>query len=135
MTRRTLSPVQRRLAAVIALAALTLVCFGLARIGPLNPVYFQMVPVAANGGVTEIDLQPVPEGPAVSFMRAPTQAGGVFPLAPIARLIPDPLPPPQFQWLCDQGGDLIVHLGNGKEVVYGPCYRPASIDRLWSEIR
>jgi len=38
-----------------------------------------------------------------------------------------------FQWFCD-AGDLTVTLSNSRHVTYGPCYRPASIDRLWAEI-
>ncbi len=123
-----------RLAILIALLAAALLGLGVARIGPLSPVYSQAIPVAANGGVTEIDLVPAPEGPPVSFKRVPTTAGGVFPLGPAERFIPDPLPAPLFQWLCDRGGDMVVILGNGKEVTYGPCYRPASINRLWAEL-
>ena len=29
---------------------------------------------------------------------------------------------------------MVVTLGNGKEVIYGPSSRPASINRLWTEL-
>ncbi len=123
----------KSLAILVALVVAVLLGVGL-RIGPLSPVYSQSIPVASSGGVTEIDLVPVPEGPPLSFKRVPTAAGGVFPLSPVERFIPDPLPAPLFQWLCDRGSDMEVILGNGKEVTYGPCYRPASINRLWADL-
>lgn len=123
-----------RLAIVIALVATALLGLGVARIGPLNPEYSRSIAVAASGGVTEIDLTPVPEGPPLSFKLVPTTAGGDRPLKPVERFVPDPLPPPQFQWFCDRGSDMLVILANGKEVTYGPCYRPASINRLWAEL-
>jgi hypothetical protein len=123
-----------RLGILIALMALALLGIGLTGIGPLSPVYSQSIPVAANGGVTEIDLEPAPEGPPLSFKRVPAGVGGVRPLGPVERLIPDPLPAPRFQWLCSRGNNMVVTLGDGKTVTYGPCYRPDSIDRLWSEL-
>jgi hypothetical protein len=109
--------------AVLVAAALAL---GAAGVGPLTPVFYQPIPVAANGGVAQISVRPVPEGPP-SNSTAPL-------LAQLEPYIPDPLPAPLNQWFCNVGGDLVVTLGNGKQVVYGPCYRPASINRLWAEI-
>jgi hypothetical protein len=123
-----------RLAALIALVALVLLALGLVGTGPLMPLFYKSIPVAANGGVTEIDLAPVPEGPPLSFRRTPTTAGGVRPLGPFERFIPEPLPAPMFQWGCNRGRDMVITLANGKEVTYGPCYRPASINQLWSEL-
>ena len=28
----------------------------------------------------------------------------------------------------------VLIFGNGKAATYGPCYRPASINRLWAEL-
>lgn len=123
----------RRVAILALLIAAALVGLGVAGLGPLTPVFYRATSVSANGGVTEIDLQPIPEGPGLVFERAPT-ARGVRPLAEIERFIPDPLPPPVFQGLCGMGGNMVVILGNGKHVTYGPCYRPTSIDHLWAEM-
>jgi hypothetical protein len=125
--------IKSRWAILIAFIAAVLFGVGL-RIGPMRPIYSQSIPVAASGGVTEIDLLPVPEGPPLSFKRVPTTAGGVFPLGLVERFIPDPLPAPRFQWLCNRGDDMVVTLGNGKQVTYGPCCRPASVNDLWAEM-
>lgn len=85
-----------------------------------------------------IGIQPIPEGPpGPTFVRTPTTGSverGIRPLALIKSYIPDPLPAPLNQWFCNLGGNLTVALGNGRQVTYGPCYRPASIDHLWTEI-
>jgi hypothetical protein len=81
--------------------------------------------LAANGGVVAVDIRPIPEGPLPKSSPR---------IDLIERFIPDPLPAPLFQWFCGMGGNLVVALGNGTEVTYGPCYRPASIDHLWAEI-
>ncbi len=85
-------------------------------------------PIAPNGGVAEIDIVPIPEGPpSVPFQCTPT-AQEFRPLAQIERFIPDPLPAPLFQGSCGIGGNMVVILGNGNQVTYGPCFRPASIE-------
>jgi hypothetical protein len=50
---------------------------------------------------------------------------------PVEGFIPDPLPPPQLQWLRRRGSNMVV-TRNGKKMTYGPCYRPAPINRLWA---
>lgn len=82
------------------------------------------IPIAPNGGVAAVDIRSIPEGP---------QPKGGAPIDLIEPYIPDPLPAPLFQWFCGTGGDPVVTLGKGRQVTYGPCYRPASIDRLWAE--
>lgn len=116
----------RRVAPILAILVAAPLALGAAGVGPLTPVFYQPIPVAANGGVAQISVRPVPEGPP-SNSTAPL-------LAQLEPYIPDPLPAPLNQWFCNVGGDLVVTLGNGKQVVYGPCYRPASINRLWAEI-
>ena len=130
---RVVSQMRRRVAILALVIAAALVGLGVAGLGPLTPVFYRPTSVSASGGVTEIDIQPIPEGPGLAFERAPT-ARGVRPLAEIERFIPDPLPPPLFQGLCGMGGNMVVILGNGKQVTYGPCNRPASIDHLWAEM-
>lgn len=124
---------RNRLITVALVVAAALVGLGVAGIGPLTTVFYRPTPISANGGVAEIDIQPIPEGPGLVFQRNPTSRG-VRPLAQIEQLIPDPLPAPLFQGLCGMGGNMVIILGNGKRVTYGPCHRPASIDRLWAEI-
>lgn len=118
----------------LAVLAVALLATGAAGLGPLTPIFYWPISASANGGVAEIGIQPIPEGPpGPVFARTPT-GRGVRSLALIAEYIPDPLPARLNQWFCRQGGDLTVTLGNGRQVIYGPCYRPASIDRLWAEI-
>ena len=93
--------------------------------GPLTPLFDWPISISENGGVAAVDLRPIPEGPEAKSL--PT-------IDLLAPYIPDPLPTPLFQWFCRDGGDLVITLGNGKQVTYGPCYRPASIDHLWAEI-
>jgi hypothetical protein len=116
----------RRAALIVAVLILAPLASGAAGIGPLTALFYQPIPIAANGGVTQIGIHPVPEGPP-NNSAAPT-------VAQLKPYIPDPLPAPLNQWFCNVGGDLVVILGNGKHVVYGPCYRPASMNRLWAEI-
>jgi hypothetical protein len=119
---------------LVLVVAVALVGLGVAGLGPFTPVFHRPIPISANGGVVEVDLVPIPEGPpSVPFQRTPT-AQPFRPLAQIERFIPDPLPAPLFQGLCGMGGNMVVTLGNGKQVTYGPCYRPASIDHLWAEM-
>jgi len=117
--------VVRRTLAVLAILLMATVAGGAVGIGPLTPVFYQPISIAANGGVVGVDIRPIPEGP-------PPPPGP--PVSQIAAYIPDPLPAPLFQWFCDGGGDLTITLSNGRHVTYGPCYRPASIDHLWAEI-
>lgn len=47
--------------------------------------------------------------------------------------IPDPLPLPSDQPNdCEIGGNMVVTFLDGTTLTYGPCERPASIDRLWA---
>ena len=113
-----------QLAILGTLIGVASVALGAAGVGPLTPVFYRPISIAENGGVVGVDLRAIPEGPPFP---------GV-PLASIERYIPDPLPAPLNNWFCDGGGNLTVYLGNGREVTYGPCRRPASIDHLWSEM-
>ena len=115
----------KRALPVLALVVSALLVGGAVGVGPMTPVFHRPISIAANGGVATVDIRPIPEGP------QPTNLPSID---MIQAYIPDPLPAPLFQWFCRTGGDLIVRLGNGQEVTYGPCYRPASIDHLWAEI-
>jgi hypothetical protein len=51
----------------------------------------------------------------------------------VRRYIPDPLPAPLKQPEdCSFGGNLVMTLADGTAVTYGPCLRPASVNRLWA---
>jgi len=124
----------KRAVVVLTVLVAALLATGAAGLGPLTPIFYRPISTSADGGVAEIGIQPIPEGPpGPVFARTPARQG-VRSLALIEAYIPDPLPAPLNQWFCRQGGDLTVALGNGRQVIYGPCYRPASIDRLWAEI-
>ncbi len=132
--QRARGQMRSRATILVLLVAAALVGLGVADLGPITPVFYRPIPISANGGVAEIDIVPIPEGPSsVPFRRTPTDQA-FTPLATIERFIPDPLPAPLFQWLCGVGGNMVVILGNGKQVTYGPCYRPASMDHLWAEM-
>jgi hypothetical protein len=95
-----------------------------------------LINAPANGGITRVELQPIPEGPTLLLERVPTAQGprGSRQLGLIKEYIPEPLPAPLGQGRCNLGGDLVVTLGNGKQVVYGPCHRPASVNHPWAEM-
>ncbi len=94
----------KRALTVFAFVFAAFVAAGAVGVGPLNPVFYRPISISANGGVAAVDIQPIPEGP---------QPKGRPPIALI---------------------QLVITLGNGVQVTYGPCYRPASIDHLWAEI-
>jgi hypothetical protein len=113
----------RRLLVVVATVAGIAVIGGSAvGVGPFSPLIYRTTSISANGGLVAVAIRAVPEGPPLNAV----------PLDQLKPYVPDPLPAPLFQWLCSQGGDLTVTLGNGTTVIYGPCYRPAAINRLWA---
>ena len=80
--------------------------------------------------VVSVRLQPVPEGPSIIF-----GSDGRVPIDAVRDLIPTPLPARVWQGFnCSFGGDLAIELSSGREVVYGPCRRPAAINKLWAEL-
>lgn len=122
--RRQIMLVKRALP-VLAFVIAALVAGGAVGVGPLTAVFYRPISVSENGGVTAVDIRPIPEGP---------QPKSLPPIEQIEPYIPDPLPAPLFQWFCGTGGDLVVTLGNSRQVTYGPCYRPDSINHLWAAI-
>lgn len=91
-----------------------------------------------RAAIKSVEVQPDPEGPpGPVFTRAPDPDRGALsqPFSAIAEFIPDPLPHSVWQGFnCEFGGDLIVTLLDGSQVVYGPCRRPLSIDELWAHL-
>jgi hypothetical protein len=84
--------------------------------------------------VVKVELVPIPEGsPAPPFESEPNSEVS-YELADLAPLAPAELPAPLDQHGCDIGGDMIITLLDGRTVTYGPCRRPASIERLWAGI-
>ncbi len=84
--------------------------------------------------ITNIEIQPVPEGPEILWNNPPTS-----PFSEqrhmIEAAIPSPLPGPEVQPLwCRVGGNLIVNLRDGRAITYGPCRHPEAIRALWTTI-
>jgi hypothetical protein len=125
-------PGVKRFLAVLVVAAGLILGLGVLGLGPLQVVFHRSISASAHGGVAEIWMQPIPEGPAVGFGSTPIDSK---PLRLVARFIPNPLPGPLYQGpFCHLGGDLVLTFADGKQVTYGPCHRPSSIDHLWAEM-
>jgi hypothetical protein len=89
-----------------------------------SPINIQLTDVAS------IQIQPVPEGPPLGPVTPQSQQWTL-----IETAIPIPLPGPVNQPIgCDQGGDLIVNLRDGRTVTYGPCRHPQAIRALWARL-
>jgi hypothetical protein len=55
-----------------------------------------------------------------------------LPLTLVRQFLIEPLPAPLDQGLhCSGGGDLIITLNSGRQMVYGPCRWPWQISELW----
>jgi len=114
---------------VLALAVAWLFGFG-PPMGVGRPIL-----ASEHGGIESLQLVPYPEGPDSRLFESAPLPEGSLPLSAIDRYIPDPLPAPRWQGLaCDMGGNLVVTFADGEDVSYGPCKRPASIDRLWDRM-
>ena len=89
-------------------------------------------PIALSANrVVELRIQPVPEGPMPAmFQRSPSP--GALAISTVLQSVPTPLPHPAWQFGCSTRGDLLVTLDDGRVITYGPCRRPASINRLWA---
>ena len=87
-----------------------------------------------TGPIVYVRIEPVPEGPnAPPFVLDP--GPDQLSIRMIRRFIPRPLPEPLDQGFdCGFGGNLTVAFEGGARLVYGPCRRPESIDRLWAEM-
>lgn len=87
-----------------------------------------------SGPIVSVKIEPFPEGPVPPpFLlgAGPNQ----LPIRWILGFIPRPLPEPLDQGAdCEFGGNLTIAFEGGARVVYGPCRRPDSIDRLWTEM-
>jgi hypothetical protein len=92
-----------------------------------SPIDVQLTAIAS------IQLQPVPEGPTLIWNNPPTSPYSEQ-RSQIEAAIPLPLPAPEWQTPGCGGGNLIVHLRDGRDITYGPCRHPASIRALWSRL-
>ncbi len=89
------------------------------------------VATAGHGKIMRLQLLPIPEGPTSPvFVRGREGDKFTVDLSSVARYIPYPLPPPLDQGSCETGGNLVVTFADGYKLLYGPCRRPASINRL-----
>lgn len=79
--------------------------------------------------VVTVSTSPWPEGPIGPVAAAKPVSGLYVPLERIAGAIPSTLPdnPPQS---CTIGAIVTLTLASGRTLAYGPCNRPASIERL-----
>lgn len=121
--------------AVLAFGALLVALLSAWLFGSGSPPGTGEISPAGHGGIESLQLVPFPEGPdSPLFERTPAHDGSV-PLSTVVDEIPDPLPAPRWQGLtCGMGGNLVVTFADGQSVTYGPCKRPASIDRLWDSM-
>ena len=84
--------------------------------------------------IVRLQLIPIPEGPAGPLFERPLKHDYALPLGLIEDQIPIPLPEPLWQgFSCGGGGDLEIELAGGRTIVYGPCRRPAAIEKLWDD--
>ena len=127
--------VKRTLIVSIAVLIAGVPALGLLGVGPMTALFHRPIDADDHGGITRLEIVPVPEGPvSPTFARQPASEG-TKPLSLVAQYIPDPLPATLYQGpMCRSGGDLIVTFADDSTVTYGPCRRPASIDRLWAGI-
>ena len=90
-------------------------------------------PISASehGGIESLQLGPFPEGPNSPLFEDPPAPASSVPLSAVEAYVPDPLPAPRWQGIaCRMGGNLDVTFVDGGTVSYGPCKKPASIERL-----
>lgn len=100
----------------------------------LIPVVLGVLALAGCGGgsrsqVVKVSTFPWPEGPGSVVAAAKPLRGIYVPLRKIERFIPKTLPTNPRQ-SCNYGAKVQLTLRSGRELTYGPCKRPASIERL-----
>jgi hypothetical protein len=122
--------VKRRALALLVVAVLAVVSVVIA-IRLSRPSGRVGEPIQASlADIVRIRTEPFPEGtPAPPFTQAPATAP-FFPLDLVRDMIPIPLPAPLKQGDCAGGERLIIELGDGRAITYGPCRYPTSIELL-----
>jgi len=117
------------------IAGVILVLFMIASCTPRSSSTPPVTSTTGHGAVVRLQELPIPEGTTPPSFERGAEAGDrlVRPLERVAEYIPAPLPLPLEQPAnCEFGGNLVVSFVDGFELTYGPCTRPASIDRLWA---
>jgi hypothetical protein len=79
--------------------------------------------------VVKVSTSPWPEGPIGRVAAAKPIPGIYVPLQEIVDLIPKTLPANPKQD-CREGARVEITFKDGRTLTYGPCTRPASIERL-----
>jgi hypothetical protein len=84
---------------------------------------------SAGSGVVKVSVSPWPEGPGPVVAATKPLPGVYVPLKNVESAIPKTMPenPPQT---CGFGAKVEVTLEDGRTLTYGPCNRPALIERL-----
>jgi hypothetical protein len=81
--------------------------------------------------IRSVEVRAIPEGRAPARFSRNARGPGELPFWRIIDAIPRPLPRPPAQGSdCDIGTTVTFALKDGTEVVYGPCRRPADVERL-----
>lgn len=88
--------------------------------------------LSSRGQISAIELGWWPPTPGPGPAPRVYTTGPVFQSA--VAVVPVPLPRRRFDPLtrCHIGVEVTLRLSNGNSVTYGPCKRPASIDRVFS---
>lgn len=100
----------------------------------LIPVVLGVVALSGCGGrsasqVVKVVAFPWPEGPGSVAALAKPKSRADVPLRQVENLIPKTLPSNPAQ-SCKIGAKVQITLRSGRVITYGPCKRPASIERL-----
>lgn len=104
----------------------TILMLGLAVLWSRTPAYLDV----GREAVVRLQLVPIPEGPHSRPFSLHSQPGSL-PLSLVQDQIPPRLPRPLAQgFSCRFGGNVEVGLEDGRTLRYGPCRRPAEIERL-----
>lgn len=100
-----------------------------------TPASSPSVNPAGHGRIEKVFIVPYPEGVSLGFgTTVGSKSRTQFALADIQAAIPDPLPLPVQQGHCDSGHWDNIEFQDGATIGYGPCARPASIERLDASI-
>lgn len=100
----------------------------------MTAVLLGVLALAGCGGssrsqVVKVATFPWPEGPGPVVAVAKPKSRAYVPLRQIERFIPKTLPT-NPQQSCKGGAKVQITLRSGRVISYGPCKRPASIERL-----
>jgi hypothetical protein len=112
------------------IAGAVLVVIALPGVGALWMATTSVPHLSSRGQVSSIELAQWPEPPGPSAPPVVYSSGVSF--ESVVAALPVPLPRRRFDPFtrCHVGVDLTIRLTNGASVVYGPCRRPAAINRV-----